>query len=111
MSNYMEAAFLQHEARYQAQVLFDTFGHLEPKRRQIYPCTLIFTQSETGDYAVIRSDFGDDLGGSPGLYTEMYEWILEKAKEPGKIYKFIGNYMRFNNGRCRFSGKIRLLKV
>ena len=116
--HYMERAFGTHEALYRAQVLAATWGHLEPKRNRYYDCTVVFCMTECGDYEVIRSDFGPDLGGSPGLQSDLTDFAVNeidrweanhKDKEDGargRIFKFVGTYVRKRNGEPVWEGRV-----
>lgn len=97
-------AFMEHEARYAAQVMHDTWGHLEPEPRKEYEGSMVFTLGSYGDYTPISADF-KDLPDSPGFFADMMNFVTDKATEHGAIYKFTGKYMRFKNGGFRFSGK------
>jgi hypothetical protein len=106
----MEEAFAPIKARDKAIIMADTWGHLAPKYSIKYPCKIIFTQSETGDLIVIKSDTGE-LPASPWLYEDMQDFVDNKAIEGGEIYGFVGVYVKHKNGSGRFYGKTKIIKV
>lgn len=93
-----------------ARVLNVTFGHLKPRPRKKYRGTLVFTQSEFGQLVPIRAHF-PDLPDSPWLFEHITEFVAEKAKEPGEVYRFDGTYMTFLNGRPSFSGTVTKVSI
>ena len=107
--NYMEAAFAPAEAKYAALVMFNTWGHLEPKKRLVYTGWIVFAFSVYGDIVPTNDFFedaeGNELDSSSGFAIDMRDFIADNAKEEGNIYRFDGACIRYKNGKCRFSGK------
>jgi len=87
-----------------------TFGHLAPEHRKVYDGFIVFTYGEYGDIVVIKSDF-KGLPDSPWFFDNMLDFVNKKAKKQGTVYKFVGTYMMFKNGRGRFSGKVKNVKI
>jgi hypothetical protein len=98
-------AFAPAEAAHRAQVLAATFGHLAPSIRKKYHGSILFTQSAYGSLVPIRADF-PDLPDSPWFFEHLNDFVAERAREPGKVYRFDGTYMVFRNGSPSFSGKV-----
>ena len=119
----MVQAFAEAEVVYRAKVMRDTWGHLDAKPRQTYSGYIIFALSEyPGDGStVVKVDFGDDTPGGPWFYEDLHEFVDRKCHPPyprkskglaeGCIYRFDGTYMAFKNGKSRFSGKIKRVKI
>lgn len=117
----LASAFASHEARYAAQVIFDTFGHLEPKPN-VYRGWIVFIHGTHGDVCAVDWDFGD-VQACPGIYEDMNDWMFKQVekppwsgKRPGRaaevgVYKFVGTYTRFKNGNGRFGGKITKVRT
>jgi len=103
-------AFAPIEAKYKAEVMADTWGHLAPEPGRKYPGHMYFTQSEYRDLISIRSDFGD-LPGSPWFFDDQQDFIGMKAVEEGVVYKFTGYYIKFKSGSYRFTGEVREVKL
>lgn len=91
-------------------VMRNTWGHLAPEHRKVYHGEILFAFGEYGDIIPIRCNF-KDLPDSPWFYDQMNDFIAEKSKDKGAIYRFEGTYMLFKNGKCRFSGKVNKVKV
>ena len=91
-------------------VMRGTWGHLAPEHRKVYHGEILFAFGEYGDIIPIRCNF-EGLPDSPWFYDQMTDFIAEKSKDKGTIYRFEGTYMLFKNGKCRFSGKVNKVKV
>jgi hypothetical protein len=113
--NYMQEAFAPAEAKYKAAVMAATWGHLEPEPRVEYRGDIVFTHGEYGDIVVIRTRLArpnranaflptEELPGSPGYFDDEQTFVSRQRMEQGRVYKWTGKYVRFKNGRCRFSG-------
>ena len=61
-------AFIPHEARYQAAVMQNTWGHLAPKPGRAYIGHVVFAYGAYGDIVPIRCEF-DGLDDSPWFLT------------------------------------------
>lgn len=102
-------------AVYQDRVRQDTFGHLAPERRKVYPGYVVFTYTAWGHMEPIEAEF-EGLEFSPWLFEDMNEFIENQCFDDrrgkdrlaqGQVYRWEGSYVRFNNGNFRFSGKTR----
>lgn len=91
------------EAINSAIAMRETWGHLEPTPGRKYSGYILWTHGCHGDIAVINWKL-EDLPGSPGFSYDLDEFIGQYNTEKGKIYRFIGSYKRFKNGKCRFYG-------
>lgn len=93
------------EAAHRSRVLTATFGYLAPSVRKKYRGSILFTQSDYGQYVPIKADF-PDLPDSPWFFEHLNDFVCERAAEPGKVYRFDGTYMLFKNGKPSFSGSV-----
>lgn len=112
----MEEAFAPALAKYKAEVIFATFGHLEPKPRRKYRGYIVFTWAGYGGNIDIITASFKGLNDSPGLCMDMQDFVsryFERRDWTGRgtVRRFDGVYMRFKNGKCRFSGKVRRVKI
>lgn len=108
------SAMAEWQAYEAAKIQAATFGHLAPRPRTTYPGEILFTFGEYGDLTLIRVSF-DNLPDSPWLMEDMLDFIGDKSVKhkikEGNVYKFTGTYTKFKNGKCRFSGKTKLVKI
>lgn len=94
----MEEAFAPVEARYRAQVMGETWGHLAPQARTKYKGSVLFAHSVYGGdgTTVIRTDF-QELPDSPWFYEGLHELAGEHRSEHGDdveggVYLWTGYY-------------------
>lgn len=104
MSNYMEEAFAPALAKYKAQVMAETWGHLAPTSDRRYDGYMIFACGAYGDIVLLQADF-EDLPDSPWFYEDAQDFIAGKT-ERGFLYRFVGTYEKFDNGEFNFDGRI-----
>ena len=105
--------------QYVEAVWQDTWGHLQPKVREIYSGFVLFTLGVHGDITIIDWSFKlkdeTELGGSPWLLTDMTDqvcdWIDAKNNRRGRIWQFDGTFERLKNGKSRWRGKVRPMRV
>jgi hypothetical protein len=95
------------------QVREETWGHLNPKKGQIYKGRFMFC---VGGYQCVNRQLCDtsfeDTGCSPDLYEDVSDFIhsLETKQWVDGLYQWEGNYRKYKNGNCAFQkGKIKLL--
>lgn len=102
----------QHEARYKAGVMHETWGHLEPKPG-LYPGWLVFANGTCDDRIIIDWDFAG-VNACPGVHFDVEAFIDEKcdgrASQTG-VYRLDGTYRRFKNGKGRVAGRLRKIKT
>lgn len=112
MSNWAAEAFAEHEARYKAAVMNSTWGHLAPKPRRVYRGEILFAHGEYRDLVVLRSNF-KGLPDSPWFYEDLHNFVADKAskRRSGAVLRFVGTYTMFKNGKGRFSGKVRDVRI
>ena len=106
----MESAFAPYEAQHKAEVMAATFGHVAPQPGVKYEGEILFAYGEFGDIVTIKSNFAN-LSDSPWFFDDLSDFICEKSKTEGTIYRFSGTYTKFKNGKCRFSGKVVEVKI
>lgn len=96
-------ALAQAEAKYRAQVMFQTWGHLEQRRGTQQPGWFVFSISDYGGmHVILGSDWGD-LDDSPGLYNAMMDYVAKHGVR-GQITRLTGHVTRLKNGRYRIGG-------
>jgi len=111
--NYMAEAFAPAEAKYRSQVLHATWGHLAATEGVKHPGTILFAHGEYGDIVPLRADF-PTVNDSPWFFDAMSDYIdrqVMRRKNPGTIYRFSGYYVLQKNGKGRFSGKVKVVKI
>jgi hypothetical protein len=131
-NNYMEAAFAPAEAKYKAQVMWDTWGHLEPKPNT-YRGWLLFMNGAHGDSTIIDWRF-QNVESGPLMYDHINDFIgkfcdsksrkvtriapdgtryldLHQIHRKVGVYLFVGYYTRFKNYNGRFTGKTQRISI
>jgi len=93
-----------------AIVMRQTWGHLAPKPRRRYQGYILFIHGEYGDIVPVRVAFRD-LDDSPWFFEGMLDFLFSRKTRPGRVYRFIGSYMMLKNGKHRFSGRIRSVRL
>lgn len=105
MSGFADA-FAEHEARFKAAVMRDTWGHLDASPG-VYDGYIVFTHGTYGDIVVIDNHF-EGLSDSPWLYDHIYDkvnkFVDTGRTERGRVYRFDGVYIRQKNGGHRWRG-------
>lgn len=108
-------AFAVVDAHNRALVAAQTWGHLAPKPREPYHGSMLLAHPAYGDLGVVLIDAEfPGLPDSPWLYDDMVEYLDGERLPPtveGGIYRWEGIYMKYKNGGCRFSGRLRLLST
>lgn len=105
--------------QYVEAVWQDTWGHLAPKARKTYQGFTIFTLGIHGDVTIIDWEFklanGEDLAGSPWFHEDIHnqvgDWIEKKDYLRGGIWRFDGTFERLKNGKSRWRGKVRPMRI
>lgn len=107
MPDYMSPLFAEHEARARAEVLWNTFGHLEAEPGRTYQGWMLFARSayESGNVFPIDTGFAG-MNGGPFFYEHMNEWLDDNAPKEVGVYRWEGAYRVFKNGGYRFTGRI-----
>ena len=82
----------------------ETWGHLDPPPGT-YPGWILFAHGTHGDLVVLDEDFTDGCGG-PWFYDELLEFTGQQSEQEEGVYRFVGTYTRFKNGKGRFRGKV-----
>jgi hypothetical protein len=106
--------FVEHDNQHYNAVQRDTWGHLAPVHRKEYPGYLIFAIGEWGDEVPIAANF-KDLPDSPWFFDHIGKFIdkfagYDKTKQ-GRVYRFDGTYMIYNNGNPRWRGKVKQINL
>lgn len=110
--------FSQHEAEYKASVMYDTWGHLDPKPNQVYKCSF-FVAHDTREALHFKLDM-PDLDGGPAFYSDICNYAFEKfvrGNKPEGVYKFEGTYQLYKRSNPDkemygyFKGKITKVKL
>lgn len=97
-------AFASAEAKYRAQVMFQTWGHLEQRHGTKQPGWFVFSiAAYSGHHVLLDSDWGK-LPDSPGLYNAMMDYAARHG-ERGVVMRLEGHVSRLKNGRYRIGGR------
>ena len=106
----MEDAFAPVEDNYRRQVMHATWGHLAAEERVRHEGTLLFAHGEYGAIVPLRASF-PTVHDSPWFFDAMIDYIYKRKTTAGAIYRFTGYYMLLKNGKGRFTGKVRVVKI
>jgi hypothetical protein len=103
-------AFVGSDARYKAQVIAATWGHLEMKTNTLQKGWFVFSiTAYSGHHVILGSDWGD-VPDSPGLYEAMEDYIFRHGKR-GVVMRLEGHIRRYKNGAYRIGGKRKIMKI
>jgi hypothetical protein len=101
-------AFAPAEARYKAQVIGATWGHLRAKPRKRHRARIVFARAGYGGATVIITASVRGVSDSPWLYDHMMDFAHRKARRR-LVHVFEGHYYALKNGGGRFIGKVSRL--
>lgn len=109
----MAEVFAPVEARYHAQVLKETWGHLAPIKNRKYKGHIIWALgcfgSEHLNPTVLQYDLkgvdGNDLESSPWFFDAMIDFLQEQSRAEGTLWRFDGFFRNYE-----FVGVIQQLK-
>lgn len=112
----MADVFAPIEAKYHAQVIADTWGHLAPRKNKTYRGFVVFAVGCFGNDelnpTVLSCEF-KDLDDSPWFYDALAEfigspnWNVEtKAFPSGGVYRFDGSFRNY-----KFKGTFTRMKL
>lgn len=107
--------FTESDAMYKASVMHNTWGHLDAKPGEIYPCKLVVACD--GRQILIVSSTCKACG--PAFHYDSEEYFFKKLAEKGKegVFIFEGTYQMYKNRPkdadtiCFFKGNIRKAKI
>lgn len=106
--------FSEHEARYQAGIMVDTWGHLDARPNELFEGTFIFHINQYGQCGVIKSDFGENEPTGYMFFNDVHEYVWKMVdKYSVGVYSFTGTYKVYskyspkNTGYGFFRGKIK----
>jgi len=103
-------AFAPAEARYKAQVMFDTFGHLYPQPGNKYQGRIVFVISAYGGNCCILHSEWQGLEDSPLLFETMSD-VFDNSRVRGRhdIFEWTGELICYKNGNTRLTkGKLKV---
>lgn len=110
--------FAAHEAKFQASVLYDTWGHMDAKPNEVHALSFYVAVTER-ETLFFKLDM-PTLEGGPAFHNDIgkycYKRFLEEDAEPG-VYKFEGTYQLYKrtNPDCEmygyFKGKVTEVKL
>jgi hypothetical protein len=103
----IEEAFEPVAIKNKAIAVYQTFGHLFPKKNKRYEISILFTYSEFGDMTIISTKQGKGLHDSPILFIDMNKFVEEHCTEEscGSVMLFTGIYVSTKDGGL-FDGSI-----
>lgn len=110
--------FAQHDAEFKASVMYDTWGHLDPKPNVAYKCT--FYVAHDGREALHFKLDMPDLDGGPAFYNDICEYAFQRFVHKGTpegVYKFEGTYQMYKRPNPNkemygyFKGKVTKVKL
>ena len=108
MPDYMAEAFAEHEARYRAAVMAETWGHLDAPPGVTYRGFLVYAVTAWGQVEPIEAIFshGTHEAEGPGFYSHMCNFIGSGAsgREVG-VYRFDGTYRVSRRGAATWKGR------
>lgn len=102
----MADAFAKHEALYRAQVLADTWGHLDAVPGTEYSGYIVYTYAAGGQAEVIEAEF-DGVAGGPAFYEHVNKFAYEQTKGERQrvgVYHWEGAYRVGVRGAAHFKG-------
>lgn len=111
----MDDVFAPVEAKYKAEVMFQTWGHQDAKVGEVHHGWFTFIHGQHGDMAVLESDF-PTFGEGPGYFAHRDDFIWSKVKNDGPcsevgLYRFDGSYrLNKRTGSGIFTGKVQRLR-
>lgn len=92
------------EARYHAQVMKMTWGHLAPRKNKTYRGHIVFAVGCFGDDhlnpTMLSAEF-KGLDDSPWFFDAMRDFIEAHKGAPGNVYRFDGTFRNYD-----FAGQI-----
>lgn len=102
----MADAFAPAEARYKAEIMADTWGHLAPKKNKAYHGHIVFAigcfGSDHLNPTPLACEF-DDLDSSPWFFDAMMDFLRDIETKEGCVYRFDGTFRNYE-----FKGQISL---
>lgn len=110
--------FSAHGAQFQASVMYNTWGHLDPKPNTIYKCTF-FVAHDGREALHFKLDI-PDLSGGLAFYSDICNYAFQKfviGNKPEGVYKFEGTYQLYkranpdNEMYGYFKGKVTKVKL
>lgn len=104
----MEAAFAPADAKYKAEVMEATWGHLAPRRNKKYQGHITFALGCYGsDYlnpTVLKCTI--DVDSSPWFFDAMEDFLRSLGGDEGGVYRWDGTFKNYE-----FNGTIRRLSL
>ncbi len=110
--------FASHDAAYKAKVMYDTWGHLDPKPNTRYKCK--FYIAHDGREALHFKLVMPNLSGGPAFYNDICTYAFNrfvKRDLPEGVYKFDGTYQLYKRPNPDsemygyFKGKVTKVKL
>ena len=110
----MAEVFAPVEARYHAQILKETWGHLAAVKNRKYTGHITWALGCYGDEnlnptileAELKGSDGKLLDGGPWLFDAMIDFLHSHSTEEGAVFRFDGFFRNYE-----FVGSIRRLKL
>jgi len=100
-------AFQPAVAAHRERVMFETWGHLAPKKGKTYKGRVVFAVgcfgSDDLNPTAIVCEF-EDLDSSPWFFDVLQDFLYENRGEAGCVYEFNGTFKNY-----KFKGQIKTL--
>jgi hypothetical protein len=99
--------FVPVEAKYKAEVMANTFGHLAPKKNRTYKGRVVYAVGCFGNDDLNPTTLVCDFKGldsSPWFYNTLMEFIGKQKFEPGCAFEFKGTFRNYE-----FKGTITMI--
>jgi hypothetical protein len=87
-----------------------TWGHLYPKRGEVYRGRMVLCFGQYGNMIVLNSEW-EGLGCSPVLYEVEQDIFDAWEVEEGNAYVWVGSFSIGKNGKLAHTGELSLLSL
>ena len=94
-------------------ILQDTWGHMRAEANRTYEGFILFTHSCYRQITILDWKF-EDLSGGPWFPEHMMEFVCGKVPQDAtefRLWRFDGTYRELKNGKGKFTGKVRPMRV
>lgn len=98
------------EAHTAAQIVAQTWGHMDAEPGSKHQGSFVFINGQHGDVVVVSSEF-PTFDEGPAYFEDRQEYLIDLTKDEGPcsevgVYHFTGFYQRLKNGSTKLVGKV-----